>query len=191
MHTAQHIVKSCFNGSLAENRTIILVTHHISLCLPIASYIVELEGGQVLRHGPESVLVQEEVLHEIIEAEDQSNDEAQDSPTLHIPDLSVVDLCGSGKATPAYSSEPDSGSVDGKLIEAETRAEGRVSMRIYLTYVYAAGVFCWILTILVMLLIRFINIGNQVSSSHHSLRFLLLIKSYIFVGVPRKVGRSI
>lgn len=162
MHTAQHIVKTCFTGCLAENRTIILVTHHISLCLPIASYVVELEAGRVLHHGTKAELAQRDILEDIVQAEDQPSTDDDDSPTLHVSDLSVADVGNSGTVTPAYFPESDSDSVDGKLIEAEARAEGRVSLRTYLTYIYAAGIVCWILTILVMLLIRFINIGNQV-----------------------------
>jgi ABC-type methionine transport system ATPase subunit len=187
MHTAQHIVKSCFSGILAENRTIILVTHHISLCLPSASYVVELEAGQVLHHGAKSQLAQEDVLDETVEAEDQPNTEIEDSPTLHIADLSVADFSGSGTATPAYSPGSDSGSVNGKLIEAEARAEGRVSLRTYLIYVHAAGVVCWILTILVLLLIRFIDIGNQVSSSLICFP-LLLTEKILPTDIPSQMG---
>lgn len=183
MHTAQHIVKACFTGCLAENRTIILVTHHISLCLPIASYVVELEAGQLLHHGAKVVLAQQDTLEAAIQTEDQPSVN-ESSPTLHIPELSVVDLGGSGTATPAYSGDSESVLVDGKLIEAETRAEGRVSMRVYLAYIYAAGVVCWVLTILIMLVIRFINIGNQVSAFPFviSLRHSRLMS---LVGIPR------
>ncbi|KAF9453004.1 P-loop containing nucleoside triphosphate hydrolase protein [Macrolepiota fuliginosa MF-IS2] len=162
MHTAQHIVKACFSGSLAENRTIILVTHHITLCLPIASYVVELGAGQPLHHGPKTDLAQQDVLEDIVQAEDHPSITDDDSPTLHMPDLSMVDLNGSGTATPAYFPDSESDSVDGKLIEIEARAEGRVSLSTYMTYIYAAGIACWVLTIFIMLLIRFVNIGNQV-----------------------------
>lgn len=164
MHTAQHIVKMCFTGSLAENRTIILVTHHVSLCLPIASYIIELRSGTVLHHGVKTELAEQDVLEDIVQAEDQPNTD-DDSPTLHAPDIGSADLSNSGTVTPVYPSDSETGSEDGKLIEAEARAEGRVSLRTYLTYIYAAGIICWILTILVMLFIRFINIGNQVKIS--------------------------
>jgi hypothetical protein len=53
--------------------------------------------------------------------------------------------------------------IKGKLIEVEARAEGRVSWLTYVTYIRAAGTISWILTILLMLLIRAINIGNQVT----------------------------
>lgn len=162
MHTAQHIVRSCFTGSLAENRTIILVTHHITLCLDIASYVVELDAGRVLYHGAKSELIREGILDEVIESEDQPGAEAEDSPTIREPELST-DFNDSETATRTYSPGPDSDLADGKLIEAEARAEGRVSVRTYLTYIYAAGVWCWISTFIIMLLIRLIGIGNQVS----------------------------
>ena len=58
---------------------------------------------------------------------------------------------------------PDSDA--GKLVDEETRAEGRVSLRTYWTYIKAAGIVCWVFTFAFMLLIRFINVGFQVSGS--------------------------
>ena len=49
-----------------------------------------------------------------------------------------------------------------KLIEEEARAEGNVSLRTYWTYIKAAGLMCWVLTLTLVVLIRLINIGNQV-----------------------------
>lgn len=161
-HTAQHIVHECFTGSLAENRAIILVTHHSNLCLPVASYVVDLEAGQIRQHGANSASAKESTTEGIVLAEGQRS--ANDSsPTLYIPELSVIDKGVSGTVTPAYSEGSESTTVGIKLIEEEARAEGRVSMRVYLTYIHAAGVICWILTLLIMFLIRLINIGNQVS----------------------------
>ncbi|KAH9811640.1 hypothetical protein DFH28DRAFT_433779 [Melampsora americana] len=46
-HTARHIVDHCFKGPLLKDRTIILVSHHVQLCAPIAAYVVCLENGNV------------------------------------------------------------------------------------------------------------------------------------------------
>lgn len=46
-HTARHIVDHCFKGPLLKDRTIILVSHHVQLCAPIAGYVVCLENGNV------------------------------------------------------------------------------------------------------------------------------------------------
>lgn len=50
VHTRQHMCQHALSGALAHGRTCILVTHHLDLCLPYASYIVVLDHG-VLKHA--------------------------------------------------------------------------------------------------------------------------------------------
>ncbi|KAL6301359.1 P-loop containing nucleoside triphosphate hydrolase protein [Sparassis latifolia] len=153
MHTAQHLVKNALSRELARDRTIILVTHHISLCLPLASYLVELSSGTVLRRGSVQELQEQGQLDKVVEAEDMAEGEPQSSTkeVENEADLQVQE----------DEAQPKAIISDGKLIEAEARAEGRVSIHTYLTYVRAAGLFSWFMTILLMLLIRLITIGNQ------------------------------
>ncbi|KAJ2929240.1 hypothetical protein H1R20_g7856, partial [Candolleomyces eurysporus] len=151
MHTAQHIVKNCFSGPLSEGRTIILVTHHITLCVPSAAYLVELKEGKILHQGTTEELRSRGLLKAIVEEEEKPFQEASSS---HAPtDVNVDESKGFAAARP---------SGNGKLVEAEHRAEGRVSLRTYLTYIRAAGVSCWIVTFLLLVIIRVINIVNQV-----------------------------
>lgn len=155
MHTAQHIVDNCFSGDLATDRTFILVTHHITLCLPVASYLVELEKGHVQHQGTIKDLQAQNLLKEIIQEEEEPFPE----PKKPVETDDESEGFGAG-----FRSRPP---VEGKgtLIEAERRAEGRVTLRTYLTYLYAAGVHCWVVTIILQILIRLINVGNQVSTS--------------------------
>ncbi|RXW24050.1 hypothetical protein EST38_g1810 [Candolleomyces aberdarensis] len=151
MHTAQHIVKNCFSGPLSEGRTIILVTHHITLCVPSATYLVELKEGKILHQGTTDELRSRGLLQAIVEEEEKPFQEASSS---HTPtDVNVDESKGFAAARP---------SGNGKLVEAEHRAEGRVSLKTYLTYIRAAGVSCWILTFVLQVTIRVINIANQV-----------------------------
>lgn len=128
MHTAQHIVENCLKGDLMKGRTVILVTHHISLCLPIASYLVELSGGRVIRQGTISELQASGQLKTVIEVEDEPSEDTM--------------LGGAGLET---SNEADATDLNethwskksilrGKLVEAEHRAEGRVSIATYMSY---------------------------------------------------------
>ena len=158
MHTAQHLVANCLSGVLARDRSIILVTHHISLCLHAASNIVELSHGRVVRQGSIQDFADLGVLQKVIEADDE---------TFPPENSSTAQTLGNEADVLPKDVEPKARSrtSNGKLIEAETRAEGRVSMRTYLTYFRAAGLFSWILTVFLMLLIRGINISNQVCSS--------------------------
>jgi len=50
----------------------------------------------------------------------------------------------------------------GELIQAESYAVGRVSKQSYLTYLRAAGIHLWILTIILLVLVRGVEIGKQV-----------------------------
>ncbi|KAF7319859.1 P-loop containing nucleoside triphosphate hydrolase protein [Mycena kentingensis (nom. inval.)] len=151
MHTATHIVDNVLNGPLARDRTIILVTHHINLCHPVAHYIVELNNGRIIRQDTIEQIKETGKLFEVVKSPDR-------------PYFEEADAVPSDVETPkrARPETPKRVRGDGKLIDAELRAEGQVSWRTYLTYIRAAGVFSWILTFALMLLIRGINIANQV-----------------------------
>lgn len=145
MHTARHIVKHCFQGALAQNRTIILVTHHISLCIPSSSYIVELSHGKIVRQGSVSDLQEQGVLKAVVRDEDVSenppskeNEEPMQNDTAHIQK---------------------------KLVKEEYRKEGRVSGRTYFDYIKTSGWIAWTLTFVLMALMRMSAIANSVSLS--------------------------
>ena len=50
-HTAQHIFDYCINGPLMFNRTCILVTHNVALCVPQARHVVVLQNGKIQVQG--------------------------------------------------------------------------------------------------------------------------------------------
>lgn len=53
-HTSHFIVKECLAGDLFKNRTVVLVTHHVGLCLPVVDFVVSLREGNVEQSGPAS-----------------------------------------------------------------------------------------------------------------------------------------
>jgi ABC-type multidrug transport system ATPase subunit len=157
MHTAQHLVHKCLIGDLARGRTIILVTHHITTCLPAASYLLEINKGTVLYQGTIPELEERGLLVKVLESvEDPFSDpQPLDQKTFE------TDILPDGTVQPQKRQLSD-----GKLIEVEARAEGRVSLRSYVTYIRAAGLPAWSLTIVLLLFIRAINVGNQVSRNY-------------------------
>ncbi|KAG1834405.1 P-loop containing nucleoside triphosphate hydrolase protein [Suillus variegatus] len=151
MHTAQHIVQHCLSGELARDRTIILVTHHISLCLPIASYVVELSRGSIARAGDKEEFQDIGEFDALNEVDDEETEVATSG--IQTPDDNMTkDVLPMQR--PSQTAR--------KLVEAEVRAEGRVPFRTYWVYIKAAGLMSWALTLVLMLMIRMINIGNQV-----------------------------
>ena len=51
-HTSHFIVKECLAGDLFKGRTVVLVTHHVGLCLPVSDFVVSLREGKVEQAGP-------------------------------------------------------------------------------------------------------------------------------------------
>ncbi|KAK2461428.1 hypothetical protein APHAL10511_005891 [Amanita phalloides] len=145
MHTAHHIVQNCFTGRFAADRTIILVTHHLSLCLPIASHFIELEDGKVVRQGPAREFIDDGVTQNIVTKTDMHTEILQNEADSLTNGTNPVGKTG-----------------DGTLIEEETRPEGSISWRAYYTYIRAAGMFCWFLSFVLLVLVRCISIADQV-----------------------------
>ncbi|KAN0061178.1 Transporter of the ATP-binding cassette (ABC) [Thecaphora frezii] len=55
-HTAKHLYRHALKGALAKGRTILLVTHAISLCLPGAAFVVAMNDGRVVAAGAPDVV---------------------------------------------------------------------------------------------------------------------------------------
>ncbi|KAL4399957.1 Transporter of the ATP-binding cassette (ABC) [Malassezia pachydermatis] len=50
-HTAKHLYEHCLKGPLAQDRTIVMVTHAVTLLMPAVSYVVAMEDGRVTYQG--------------------------------------------------------------------------------------------------------------------------------------------
>lgn len=164
-----------------RGRTVILVTHHISLCLRAASYIAELSNGRVIRGGLIRDLKATGELKTVIDAEDEPFKEDEKSQIVQVPgDELASEICNEVHVS------------SGKLVEAEHRAEGRVSLMTYITYIRAAGWFSWLLTLSLMLLIRAIAIASDVRpcSLHPGPRFNLALLFSFFLLNGRKLSRK-
>ena len=157
MHTAQHLVNKCLTSDLARGRTIILITHHITTCLPAASYLLEINKGKILYQGTILELEERGLLLKVMETEKEPFPDPQ---PLNQKIFNEADILEDGIVQQKRQVS------DGKLVGAEARAVGRVSIHSYLTYIRAAGLPAWFFTVVLLLVIRAINIGNQVSKDH-------------------------
>jgi hypothetical protein len=125
-----------------RGRTVVLVTHHFSLCLPSAVKVVELYQGEVRKEGPRLAFMDKRFSYlDIDEASEQ---------TEEVEEMSEGELPGLGLG------------LDGALGEAETRAEGRVSLGTYMLYVRSAGAVTFTFTFILILLIRGVSLLEQV-----------------------------
>ncbi|KAF7291603.1 hypothetical protein HMN09_01251400 [Mycena chlorophos] len=109
VHTAKWIVKHCFSSDLVKGRTVILVTHHISLIRPICGHVVAITSdGSISQGSVERIHVEEDPIVE----EEQATAVSEESKDV-------------------------SKSVDasrGKLIVAEKAKKGMVGWSSYALY---------------------------------------------------------
>ncbi|KAJ7198849.1 P-loop containing nucleoside triphosphate hydrolase protein, partial [Mycena pura] len=114
VHTAKWVVEKCFQGSLIENRTVILVTHNVALTSKIADFVVSvgLDGRVHIEGSVASALAHDEVLAREVSKDQEMLDKTKEQ----------IDIINSAPAD-----ETTGNKTDGKLIVAEEIEIGRVS----------------------------------------------------------------
>ncbi|KAF8888647.1 P-loop containing nucleoside triphosphate hydrolase protein [Infundibulicybe gibba] len=141
-HTAHHIYHECLVGDLMRGRTVILVSHHIQLCAPGATYVVALDNGRVQFAGTRDdfrssgTLSQLDQLNDLViktEAQIVSKNEVDGIPLDGLgPNLGTC-------STAAPSESKADRKPPRKLVEEEKRAVGRIGRDVWLTYIHACG----------------------------------------------------
>lgn len=134
-NTAQSIVRKLFRGSLLKDRTVILVTHRVDLCLSLADQVVEITDGKA------RIVDSDEYPREIEMLSHTQDNVAEDE-------------------VPAVTEELASAAVPDKFIEEENRASGGVVARVYWTYIKAGKLTYWAAIIAIFSLFRFARIFN-------------------------------
>lgn len=141
MTTSRWIVEKLFKGDLLQDRTVILVTHHVALLAPVTDYIVHMAvGGTIDHQGPI------DQMNELIEEQKPEETEAQE-PLIEDIEECVSQAQPEEKA-PAESTDGSAGDSAsnleaGKLVSVEEKGEGRVSRHALLEYFKLAGGPVW------------------------------------------------
>lgn len=150
-HTAHHLYYECLKGDLMRGRTVILVSHHVQLCAPGASYVVALENGRLQFQGSSADFQASEVLNSLVQS--GAADESDKKEETEVHDIEEIALevsahAGSGDSSETASTsaptaveetKPEMKKAPRKLIEEEKRAVGRIGKEIWMTYIKACG----------------------------------------------------
>jgi len=140
-HTAHHLYHECLKGELMEGRTLILVSHHVQLCAPGASYIVALDNGRVQFSGNYTEFQGSGVIQSLVQTSDASADAKEEVLEDNKKQTRSGSETSSTVATVAVSAsevKPERKSPR-KLVEEETRAFGHISRDVWETYIWACG----------------------------------------------------
>ncbi|GAA5991157.1 hypothetical protein JCM10908_006564 [Rhodotorula pacifica] len=128
-HTARHLLEKAFRGPLLRGRTCVLVTHHVDLVLPAASYHIQLEKGRIAKQGPVDNAATADLL-------DTKDGYSPPSPVVEHP-VPQKD---------AKASAPLTGS------KAEGWSMGNVKTDMYRKYLSTSGLLFWSLALLFLIL---------------------------------------
>ncbi|KAI5886823.1 P-loop containing nucleoside triphosphate hydrolase protein [Schizophyllum commune H4-8] len=152
-HTAQHLFARCLRGPLMDGRTVVLVSHHVQLCVGGggrgrrgAEYVVALDNGRVRYAGGVEGFRGSGVMAGLVQAVDAVEEDEKEELAIE-GGFEGADEAGQGvrpselktapqpaPAAPAKARKPPR-----KLVEEEKRAVGRIGKDIWLTYFKACG----------------------------------------------------
>lgn len=121
-HTAKHLYKKCLTGRLMDNRTQILITHHVNLCIQGSSYVAFVKNGGIQLSGSPIELKKENKLALIFEENLKLDDYEEEEEIVQEIDTSAQ--------------EKKKAKI---LVEDENRASGTVKLRLYRLYFKLLG----------------------------------------------------
>ncbi|KAI0772966.1 multidrug resistance-associated ABC transporter [Trametes elegans] len=179
-HTARFLFERLFRGPLLENRTVVLVTHHVELVLSGAYYLIRMLEGRIAVQGTVNDLRASGVLEKVAKLEDHTIDALAEDQTLEsVLEADVTETVVNAKPSPDERRKPR------KLIEAEQRAEGSVKWPIYNVYLKASSYWTWAIMLVLVILAQILGVGEKLwikiwgdAYEHAPSVFSLLIQAY-------------
>ncbi|CAE7221585.1 unnamed protein product [Rhizoctonia solani] len=98
-HTTRFLIENLFKGPLLEDRTVVLVTHHVELMLPCAHYLVRMYDGQIDMQGVVSELQEQGQLdYVVLDADASSNSE----PDIIDSGRNMIDSAADALSSPTH-----------------------------------------------------------------------------------------
>ncbi|KAJ2961221.1 hypothetical protein NQZ79_g3555 [Umbelopsis isabellina] len=145
-YTAKHIYQKCIMGPLMRNRTRLLVTHHVRLCLEGAIQVVIMDNGKIKAAGHPEDLRNDILLSTILDQENQDLDN----------NASKQDWADRTAQTNENNVSFSSVTIEPKiLVLTEKRASGYVKFKLYAKYLKAmGGLALWSLLVFVLVFTR-------------------------------------
>jgi ABC-type multidrug transport system fused ATPase/permease subunit len=144
-HTAKWIFDYALHGQLMRNRTCILVTHNVSLCLPSAEFVVVLDNGKVVAQGTANEVIKSGKINEDLSKSRPASRGASKAPSRASSNHEAEETNGqinhtngSAKGDLPGPTDPDKKNPTSNTQE-EKKAEGGVKLSIILMYLQAMG----------------------------------------------------
>ncbi|ERF71322.1 hypothetical protein EPUS_03476 [Endocarpon pusillum Z07020] len=173
-NVGRHLYENALTGDLGQGRTRILVTHHVSLCLPRTRYGVLLGDGKALHAGTVEELRKDgrldAILAQDVEQQQNAEEAAQTQNAPEIDDggglkqaISQRSNLSTRKSSHAMQDiNADTTISPKKFTEDEKREKGAIKYTIYAEYIRASGgLRHWLLVLLAFLLCLLVILGRS------------------------------
>ncbi|KAF9432269.1 hypothetical protein BGZ76_011034 [Entomortierella beljakovae] len=170
-HTAEHIHAKCLTGPIMKNRTCILVTHHVRLCIATAKHVVLMNNGQITVQGSVTQLREQGSLSLVLEEDEDQSTDSSDADTVNEAELGSSSSTKKPNPVRRKSTAKDLKAAQApeapvkdarKLVQEETREEGRVKWSIYKVYATAAGgIIFWATLMIAFAVTRMIEVSES------------------------------
>jgi len=146
-HTAKWIFDNCIRGPLMHDRTCILVTHNLALCVPQSRYVVYLDNGKVDIQGPSEEVMASGKLGDDINKSRPGSASVSRIPSRvpsSVGDESGETLVGdteqlNGKGNGKLDKVKNVDKVESKDAMTETKAVGGVKWTVLILYLRSMG----------------------------------------------------
>ncbi|RKP29013.1 P-loop containing nucleoside triphosphate hydrolase protein [Metschnikowia bicuspidata] len=158
-HTAAWIYDNCITGPLMANRTCLLVSHNVALAISSAEWVVVMHNGRVKAQGaPEDLAANGDFGSDEMVLTLSTNSRTQSSTSLKALETKNAEMKAKAAAVEAklkraQADDDENVKSDGKLVEEEGKADGVVSLDVYVNYSKEFGGFAVWAGILVVFII--------------------------------------
>ncbi|KAG8687132.1 hypothetical protein FRC09_013677, partial [Ceratobasidium sp. 395] len=130
-HTARFLINNLFMGPLMEDRTVILVTHHVELMLPCAHYLIRMYDGRIDMQGTVSDLRDQELLDYVVLDPDVDADADWSAPAQDTIDdgKNMIDSAQDAMNSPTMSRRNTSSPTVSRRNTSSPTRDGAASSR--------------------------------------------------------------
>ncbi|KAG2416315.1 hypothetical protein HFD88_007530 [Aspergillus terreus] len=154
--TGRHLYDNALTGELGQDRTRILVTHHVGLCLPRTDYCVLLDNGRMTHAGTVEQLTNTPELADLLQGL---------STEIASQDRKVVQDEVRSRRKRSSAPSPTTANnihIPKKFTQAEKRETGSISIRVYAAYLSRGrSLPSWILTFIAYGLFMALLVGRS------------------------------
>ncbi|OIW30317.1 P-loop containing nucleoside triphosphate hydrolase protein [Coniochaeta ligniaria NRRL 30616] len=165
-HTAQWIFNNCIMGPMMMNRTCIMVTHNIPLCVPSSDYVVTMSNGRVVAQGTPKELIAAGKFGEDIQRSRPGSVHATSQVPSRVPSSVGEEDTLVNSESSANGNVPKSGGAKKGVVKdamEEEKAIGAVKWAVMKIYLLSMGQWgFWILAAVVFTLQQLSGVASSV-----------------------------